>query len=81
MSNDKLQKFEDQPIRTVWNEEAEEWYFSVVDVCQVFSEHQIIGTPLLERLETQVEEQREVELLRKNRTVENKGFRRQAASD
>lgn len=37
MSNDKLQKFEDQPIRTVWNEEAEEWYFSVVDVCQVLS--------------------------------------------
>ena len=37
MSNDKLQKFEDQPIRTVWDEEAEEWYFSVVDVCQVLS--------------------------------------------
>ena len=37
MSNDKLQKFEDQPIRTVWDEEGEEWYFSIVDVCQVLS--------------------------------------------
>ena len=37
MSNDKLQRFEDQPIRTAWDEETEEWYFSVVDVCQVLS--------------------------------------------
>lgn len=33
--NDKLQKFEEQPIRTAWDEENEEWYFSVVDVCGV----------------------------------------------
>ena len=33
MSNtENLQLFEDQPIRTAWNEEEEEWYFSVVDV-------------------------------------------------
>ena len=38
MSNDKLQKFEDQPIRTVWDEEAEEGYFSVVDVVSVLSD-------------------------------------------
>lgn len=30
--NEKLQLFEDQPIRTAWDEEREEWYFSVVDV-------------------------------------------------
>ena len=29
---DKIQLFENQPIRTAWNEEQEEWYFSVVDV-------------------------------------------------
>ena len=29
---DKIQLFEDQPIRTAWDEEQEEWYFSVVDV-------------------------------------------------
>ena len=29
--NDKLQMFEDQPIRTAWDEEQEEWYFSIVD--------------------------------------------------
>ena len=33
--NDKLQMFEDQPIRTAWDEDQEEWYFSVVDVCGV----------------------------------------------
>ena len=38
MRSDKLQKFEDQPIRTVWNEEAEEWYFSVVDVVKVLTD-------------------------------------------
>ena len=29
---DKIQLFEDQKIRTAWDAEAEEWYFSVVDV-------------------------------------------------
>ena len=29
---DKIQLFENQPIRTAWDEEKEEWYFSVVDV-------------------------------------------------
>ena len=33
MSNtESLQLFEDQPIRTAWDAEAEEWYFSIVDV-------------------------------------------------
>jgi len=35
--NDKIQSFEDKRIRTAWNEETEEWYFSVVDVCEVLS--------------------------------------------
>ena len=29
---ENLQLFEDQPIRSTWNEEEEEWYFSIVDV-------------------------------------------------
>ena len=29
---DKIHLFENQPIRTAWDEEKEEWYFSVVDV-------------------------------------------------
>lgn len=36
--NNKLQMFEDQPIRTAWDEELEEWYFSVVDVVKVLTE-------------------------------------------
>lgn len=36
--NDKLQMFEEQPIRTAWDEEQEEWYFSVVDVVGVLTE-------------------------------------------
>ncbi len=35
---DNLQLFEDQPIRTVWNESEEEWYFSVVDVIGVLTD-------------------------------------------
>ena len=37
-NNSKLQLFEDQPIRTAWNEEEEEWYFAIVDVVGVLSE-------------------------------------------
>ncbi len=32
MGNDAMQLFEDQPIRSAWDAEREEWYFSVVDV-------------------------------------------------
>ena len=38
MSSDKLQLFEDQPIRTAWDEENEEWYFSIVDVIRVLTD-------------------------------------------
>lgn len=39
MSNEEnLQLFEDQAIRTAWNEEDEEWYFSIVDVVGVLTE-------------------------------------------
>jgi prophage antirepressor-like protein len=33
-----IKLFEDKKIRTVWNEEEEEWYFSVVDVVAVLTE-------------------------------------------
>ena len=36
--NDKLQMFEDRPIRTAWDEAQEEWYFSIVDVVTVLTE-------------------------------------------
>lgn len=36
--NDKLQMFEDQPIRTAWDEEQEEWYFSIVDAVAALTE-------------------------------------------
>lgn len=36
--NGKLQMFENQPIRTAWDEEQEEWYFSVVDVVGALTE-------------------------------------------
>ena len=38
-SSDKnIQLYEEQPIRTAWDEEKEEWYFSVVDVVGVLTE-------------------------------------------
>ena len=36
--NDTIQLFEDKRIRTAWDEEKEEWYFSVVDVVGVLTE-------------------------------------------
>lgn len=38
MENDKLQLFEDKAIRTAWDEEKEEWYFSIVDVVAVLTD-------------------------------------------
>ncbi len=35
---DKIQLYENQPIRTAWVEDEEEWYFSIVDVVQVLTE-------------------------------------------
>ena len=36
--NDKIQQFEDKRIRTAWDEEKEEWYFSIVDVVAVLTD-------------------------------------------
>lgn len=36
--DDKIQLFEDKRIRTAWDEEKEEWYFSIVDVVGVLTE-------------------------------------------
>ncbi len=38
ITNDKVQLFEDQPIRTAWVEDEEEWYFSIVDVVGALTE-------------------------------------------
>ena len=36
--NNSIQLFEDRKIRTAWDEEKEEWYFSVQDVVAILSE-------------------------------------------
>ena len=36
--NDKIQLFEDKRIRTAWDEENEEWYFSIVDAVSVLTD-------------------------------------------
>ena len=37
---EKMELYEDQPIRTAWNETEEEWYFSIVDVVGILTEQQ-----------------------------------------
>ena len=34
----KIKVFENKNVRTVWNEEEEDWYFSVVDVIEILTE-------------------------------------------
>ena len=36
--DNKIKIFEDKKIRTAWNEETEEWYFSIVDVVSVLTD-------------------------------------------
>lgn len=35
---DKIQLFEDRKVRSVWDDEKEEWFFSIVDVCCVLAQ-------------------------------------------
>ena len=37
---EKIQLFEDQKIHTAWDEDKEEWYFSVTDVISVLTGQQ-----------------------------------------
>ncbi|MDR0992977.1 MAG: hypothetical protein LBN38_00180 [Verrucomicrobiota bacterium] len=41
--NNKIQLFEDKRIRTAWDEEAEEWLFSIVDVVGVLTNNDYQG--------------------------------------
>ena len=34
----KIQLFEDKQVRTVWDDEQQKWFFSIVDVCGVLTE-------------------------------------------
>ena len=34
----KIQLFEDKKVRTVWDDELQKWFFSIVDVCGVLTE-------------------------------------------
>lgn len=34
----QIKLFEEQKLRTVWDSEKEEWYFSVVDVVQILTD-------------------------------------------
>ena len=36
--DDKIQLFEDKRIRTAWDEEKEEWYFSIQDVVEALTD-------------------------------------------
>ncbi len=35
---DKIKIFESKKVRTVWDDQTEEWYFSIVDVCNVLTD-------------------------------------------
>ena len=37
----KIKIFENKQVRTLWNADEEEWYFSVVDVVGILSESKI----------------------------------------
>lgn len=35
---EKIQLFEDKKVRSVWDEEKQDWFFSIVDVCGILTE-------------------------------------------
>ena len=38
MTKESIKLFEEKKVRTAWNENEEEWYFSVVDVIEVLTD-------------------------------------------
>ena len=49
----EIKLFEDRQIRTAWNDEEEQWYFSIVDVVAVLTDskdHQAYWRKLKQRL-------------------------------
>jgi len=41
---EKIQLFENKKIRTAWDEEKQEWFFSIVDVCGVLTDSKDYNT-------------------------------------
>ena len=41
---EKIQLFEDKKVRTAWDEEKQEWFFSIVDVCGILTESKDYNT-------------------------------------
>lgn len=39
MEDKGIMLFDGQKVRSVWNEEDERWYFSIVDVCAVLTDN------------------------------------------
>lgn len=35
---EKIQLFENKKVRTAWDEEKQEWFFSIVDVCGILTD-------------------------------------------
>ena len=68
--NGSIQLFEDQKIRTAWDAEKEEWYFSIIDVISVLT-----GTANPRRywsdLKRKLKAEGQMSCTKKNRTTEN----------
>ena len=43
---EKIQLFEQKKIRTAWDDEKQEWFFSIVDVCGVLTESKDYNTAM-----------------------------------
>ena len=39
---ESLQLFEDQKVRTVWDDEQEKWYFAIVDVVGILTDKKLL---------------------------------------
>ena len=72
---DAIKVFEDKKIRAVWDDQEEEWYFSIVDVIEVLTDSDR-PRKYWGDLKKEVEN-RGKSVVRRNRTTEITLFRRQ----
>lgn len=62
----KIQLFEQKKIRTVWDDEQEKWYFSIVDVVAILTDS-IDPTAYWRKLKQRLKEEGNEEVVSKSR--------------
>ncbi len=49
-NKESIKLFEEKKVRTIWDEEQEKWYFSIIDVVEILTESKNYQTARCKKL-------------------------------